>query len=471
MNDITMRVWLVDDDASIRWVMEKALRNAGLQPRSFEAAEPALLALRTAQPDVLVTDIRMPGSSGLELVRRARELYPKLPVIVMTAHSDLGSAVSAYESGAFEYLPKPFDIDQAVELVRRAGQSAQRSDGPVEENTEIPELLGRAPAMQQVFRAIGRLSRSSVTVLITGESGTGKELVARALHNHSPRSAKPFIALNTSAIPGELLESELFGHERGSFTGADALRRGRFEQSDGGSLFLDEIGDMSTPLQTRLLRVLAEGEFYRVGGQTPIRVDVRVIAATHQNLEDRVKRGLFREDLYHRLNVIRIELPPLRQRREDVADLLAHYLGVAAAELGVERKLLSPETLDLLQSYEWPGNVRELVNLCRRLTVLAPGREVRIEDLPPEACGGRPGEGADTSWTQALAAWGSAEAARGGPPLLDTALPEFERSLIRVALTRTQGHRQDAARLLGWGRNTLTRKLKELGMGDIDEAV
>ena len=471
MNDITMRVWLVDDDASIRWVMEKALRNAGLQPRSFEAAEPALLALRTAQPDVLVTDIRMPGSSGLELVRRARELYPKLPVIVMTAHSDLGSAVSAYESGAFEYLPKPFDIDQAVELVRRAGQSAQRSDGPVEENTEIPELLGRAPAMQQVFRAIGRLSRSSVTVLITGESGTGKELVARALHNHSPRSAKPFIALNTSAIPGELLESELFGHERGSFTGADALRRGRFEQSDGGSLFLDEIGDMSTPLQTRLLRVLAEGEFYRVGGQTPIRVDVRVIAATHQNLEDRVKRGLFREDLYHRLNVIRIELPPLRQRREDVADLLAHYLGVAAAELGVERKLLSPETLDLLQSYEWPGNVRELVNLCRRLTVLAPGREVRIEDLPPEARGGRPGEGADTSWTQALAAWGSAEAARGGPPLLDTALPEFERSLIRVALTRTQGHRQDAARLLGWGRNTLTRKLKELGMGDIDEAV
>ncbi len=471
MNDNAMRVWLVDDDASIRWVMERALRNAGLQPRSFEAAEPALLALRTSQPDVLVTDIRMPGSSGLELVRRARELYPKLPVIVMTAHSDLGSAVSAYESGAFEYLPKPFDIDQAVELVRRAGQSAQRSDGPAEEQAEIPELLGRAPAMQQVFRAIGRLSRSSVTVLITGESGTGKELVARALHDHSPRSSKPFIALNTSAIPGELLESELFGHERGSFTGADSLRRGRFEQSDGGTLFLDEIGDMSTPLQTRLLRVLAEGEFYRVGGQTPIRVDVRVIAATHQNLEERVKRGLFREDLYHRLNVIRIELPALRQRREDVADLIGHYLGVAAAELGVERKVLSTETLERLESYDWPGNVRELVNLCRRLTVLAPGREVRIEDLPPEARGGRAGDGADASWTQALSVWGAAEAARGGPPLLDTALPEFERILIRVALQRTQGHRQDAAKLLGWGRNTLTRKLKELGMGDIDETV
>jgi two-component system, NtrC family, nitrogen regulation response regulator GlnG len=329
-------------------------------------------------------------------------------------------------------------------------------------------LLGRAPAMQQVFRAIGRLSRSSVTVLITGESGTGKELVARALHDHSPRSSKPFIALNTSAIPGELLESELFGHERGSFTGADALRRGRFEQSDGGTLFLDEIGDMSTPLQTRLLRVLAEGEFYRVGGQTPIRVDVRVIAATHQNLEDRVRRGLFREDLFHRLNVIRIELPPLRQRREDVADLLSHYLGVAAQELGVERKLLSPEALERLEGYEWPGNVRELVNLCRRLTVLAPGREVRIEDLPPEARGGR-GDTNDSSWTQALSAWGTAEATRGGPPLLDTALPEFERILIRVALQRTQGHRQDAAKLLGWGRNTLTRKLKELGMKDIDE--
>jgi len=459
-----LRVWLVDDDASIRWVLERALKSGGMTPRVFEAAEPALEALRGDAPDVLLTDIRMPGLSGLDLVRRLHETRPRLPIIVMTAHADLDNAVSAYESGAFEYLPKPFDIDQVVELVRRAAESAAKPISGRTEDTPMPELLGKAPAMQQVFRAIGRLSRSAVSVLITGESGTGKELVARALHEHSPRSSKPFIALNTSAIPSELLESELFGHEKGAFTGADALRRGRFEQADGGTLFLDEIGDMPTGLQTRLLRVLAEGEFYRVGGQSPIRVDVRVIAATHQNLEDRVARGLFREDLFHRLNVIRMELPPLRARREDVADLLDHYLGVAATELGVERKRIASDARAALETYAWPGNVRELVNLCRRLTVLAPGGEIRLEDLPSEIRGASTVVDAD-GWPQVLAAWAEAESLRrDAVPLLDTALPEFERTLIRVALRHTSGHRQEAAKLLGWGRNTLTRKLKELAM-------
>ncbi len=459
-----LRVWLVDDDASIRWVLERALKSGGMTPRVFEAAELALEALRGDAPDVLLTDIRMPGLSGLDLVRRLHETRPQLPIIVMTAHADLDNAVSAYESGAFEYLPKPFDIDQVVELVRRAAESAAKPISGRTEDAPMPELLGKAPAMQQVFRAIGRLSRSAVSVLITGESGTGKELVARALHEHSPRSSKPFIALNTSAIPSELLESELFGHEKGAFTGADALRRGRFEQADGGTLFLDEIGDMPTGLQTRLLRVLAEGEFYRVGGQSPIRVDVRVIAATHQNLEDRVARGLFREDLFHRLNVIRMELPPLRARREDVADLLDHYLGVAATELGVERKRIASDARAALETYAWPGNVRELVNLCRRLTVLAPGGEIRLEDLPSEIRGASTVVDAD-GWPQVLAAWAEAESLRrDAVPLLDTALPEFERTLIRVALRHTSGHRQEAAKLLGWGRNTLTRKLKELAM-------
>ncbi len=459
-----LRVWLVDDDASIRWVLERALKSGGMTPRVFEAAEPALEALRGDAPDVLLTDIRMPGLSGLDLVRRLHETRPQLPIIVMTAHADLDNAVSAYESGAFEYLPKPFDIDQVVELVRRAAESAAKPTSGRTDDTPMPELLGKAPAMQQVFRAIGRLSRSAVSVLITGESGTGKELVARALHEHSPRSGKPFIALNTSAIPSELLESELFGHEKGAFTGADALRRGRFEQADGGTLFLDEIGDMPTGLQTRLLRVLAEGEFYRVGGQSPIRVDVRVIAATHQNLEDRVARGLFREDLFHRLNVIRMELPPLRARREDVADLLDHYLGIAATELGVERKRIAADARTALEAYAWPGNVRELVNLCRRLTVLAPGGEIRLEDLPSEIRGANSLADAD-GWSQVLAAWAETESLRrGAAPLLDTALPEFERTLIRVALRHTSGHRQEAAKLLGWGRNTLTRKLKELAM-------
>ena len=458
------RVWLVDDDASIRWVLERALKSGGMTPRAFESAESALEALVNDTPDVLLTDIRMPGISGLDLVARIRATRAELPIIVMTAHADLDNAVSAYESGAFEYLPKPFDIDQVVELVKRAAQSAQRVTALKSDEAQMPELLGKAPAMQQVFRAIGRLSRSAVTVLITGESGTGKELVARALHEHSPRASRPFIALNTSAIPSELLESELFGHEKGAFTGADSLRRGRFEQADGGTLFLDEIGDMPTGLQTRLLRVLAEGEFYRVGGQLPVRVDVRVIAATHQHLEDRVARGVFREDLFHRLNVIRIELPPLRARREDVGSLLDHYLRLVATELGVEPKTLARDALESLEAYAWPGNVRELVNLCRRLTVLAPGSEIHAEDLPADIRGAlRLTEPDD--WAQVMGRWAESEALRtGAPPLLDTALPEFERTLIRVALRHTDGHRQDAAKLLGWGRNTLTRKLKELAM-------
>jgi two-component system nitrogen regulation response regulator GlnG len=470
MNAKPLRVWLVDDDASIRWVLERALRNAGMTPRPFDAAEPVLLALRGDAPDVLITDIRMPGQSGLELLKKIHDSRPQLPVIVMTAHADLGNAVSAYESGAFEYLPKPFDIDQAVDLVKRAArvQPQGAAENTATRVARMPGLLGRAPAMQNVFRAIGRLSRSSVTVLITGESGTGKELVARALHEHSPRARAPFVALNTSAIPADLLESELFGHEKGAFTGADSQRRGRFEQANGGTLFLDEIGDMSPPLQTRLLRVLAEGEFYRVGGQTPVEVDVRVIAATHQNLEERVKGGLFREDLYHRLNVIRIELPSLRARAEDVPELLEHYLRAAALELGVEPKTLTTDARDRLAAYTWPGNVRELVNLCRRLTVLAPGSEVRAEDLPSEILGLAPADGADSDWVKVLAAWADRQAVAGKRPLLDEAQPEFERALIRVALKRTHGHRQDAAKLLGWGRNTLTRKLKELGMGGGD---
>jgi two-component system nitrogen regulation response regulator GlnG len=384
-------------------------------------------------------------------------------VIVMTAHSDLDSAVAAYQGGAFEYLPKPFDIDQAVDLVRRAATQSQAVPAAAVVERD-PEILGQAAAMQDVFRAIGRLSRSSMTVLITGESGTGKELVARALHRHSPRAAKPFIALNTSAFTADLLESELFGHEKGAFTGADAQRRGRFEQADGGTLFLDEIGDMSTALQTRLLRVLAEGEFYRVGGNTPVRVDVRVIAATHQDLEARVRQGLFREDLLHRLNVIRIAIPPLRARREDIGDLLRHYLGAAARELGVEPKTLSADAERVLGAFDWPGNVRQLVNACRRLTVTAPGREIRLEDIPPDLGGSGATAAATSEWSRELDAWARRHLASSEQPLLDVALPQLEQVLIRAALARCQGRRQDAARLLGWGRNTLTRKMKELGM-------
>jgi two-component system, NtrC family, nitrogen regulation response regulator GlnG len=461
-----LNVWLVDDDASIRWVLERALRQGGMSPTAFDQADTALAALRRDRPDVLITDIRMPGRSGLELLTQIRASQPELPVIVMTAHSDLDSAVAAYQGGAFEYLPKPFDIDQAVDLVRRAAQQRAAAPEPASEARRIPEMLGQAPAMQEVFRAIGRLSRSSMTVLITGESGTGKELVARALHRHSPRAAKAFIALNTSAFTADLLESELFGHEKGSFTGADQLRRGRFEQADGGTLFLDEIGDMSPQLQTRLLRVLAEGEFYRVGGQIPVRVDARVIAATHQDLEARVQQGLFREDLLHRLNVIRIEVPPLRSRREDIPELLLHYLGAAAHELGVEPKTLTPEAAATLSNYEWQGNVRQLVNACRRLTATAPGREIKVEDIPADLGGVAGAAKLQDEWTRQLTQWAEKRLAAGETPLLDDALPEFERTLIRAALRQAQGGRQEAARLLGWGRNTLTRKLKELAMGD-----
>ncbi len=458
-------IWVIDDDHAIRWVLEKALQRDDLAVTTFDSAVGVIDALRQGKPDAVIADIRMSGMSGLELLARLRERLPELPVIIMTAHSDLDSAVSAYQGGAFEYLPKPFDVDEAVALVRRACQMHRQQTGPDEPAEPLPEIIGEAPAMQEVFRAIGRLSRSNITVLITGESGTGKELVARALHRHSPRAEKPFIAINTAAIPRDLLESELFGHERGAFTGAQAARQGRFEQANGGTLFLDEIGDMPAELQTRLLRVLAEGEFYRVGGHTPTRVDVRVIAATHQTLEQRVRDGLFREDLFHRLNVIRIQLPSLNRRREDIPLLTRHFLAQAARELGVESKLLRPETESYLSRLDWPGNVRQLENLCRWLTVMASGREIHLEDLPAElrertlaAASG----GAD--WETALRLWASQSLARGEQNLLDTALPNFERVMIRAALQQTGGHRQDAARLLGWGRNTLTRKIKELGM-------
>ena len=457
-----LEVWIVDDDAGIRWVLERAMEQAGLSCRGFDSAPPALEALARGRPHVLVTDIRMPGPDGLALLARLKNDWPDLPVIVITAHSDLDSAVAAYQGGAFEYLPKPFDVDQAVELVVRAG--AERAGTPEDRHRPaLPSLIGQAAAMQDVFRAIGRLSASSMTVLVTGESGTGKELVARALHQHSPRAGRPFVALNTAAIPSELLESELFGHEKGAFTGADSRRAGRFEQAADGTLFLDEIGDMSPALQTRLLRVLAEGEFYRVGGQVPVRVDVRVIAATNQDLARGVEEGRFREDLFHRLNVMRIRIPPLRERSEDIPLLLDHYLRKAADELTVPAKTLSPEVLARFCAFDWPGNVRQLVNTCRRLTVVAPGREVRSSDLPVEFGGAEPAPRVQR-WPDSVAAWAERHLDAGGGPLLEEALPELERALIRVALARSGGRRQDAARLLGWGRNTLTRKIRELGL-------
>jgi len=458
-------VWIVDDDEGIRWVLERAMEQAGMACRGFGTAASVLEALKGGRPDVLVTDVRMPGTDGLALLARLKDADPGLPVIVITAHSDLDSAVAAYQGGAFEYLPKPFDVDQAVELVRRAasehGTRPAKTEGP-----ELPSIIGQATAMQDVFRAIGRLAGSSMTVLITGESGTGKELVARALHQHSPRAGRAFVALNMAAIPAELLESELFGHEKGAFTGADARRAGRFEQADGGTLFLDEIGEMSPGLQTRLLRVLAEGEFYRVGGQAAIRVDVRVIAATNQDLGRAVEEGRFREDLYHRLNVMRIRIPPLRERREDIPLLLEHYLRKAADELAVPPKLVSRDALEALEAFEWPGNVRQLVNACRRLTVIAPGREIRLSDLPGEL-GGAQAPARDTDWDEALATWARAALDAGQTPLLPDAMARFERALIRVALARAGGQRQEAARLLGWGRNTLTRKIRELGLTDV----
>ncbi len=459
-------VWVVDDDRSIRWVLDKALRAAGFDTRSFESADEVLAALERRQPAVLVTDIRMPGTDGLQLLEHVRSRYPDLPVIIMTAHSDLDSAVTAYQGGAFEYLPKPFDVDEAVGLVERAISARQFTEGAAGplESGRTPEIIGESPAMQEVFRAIGRLSRSNITVLINGESGTGKELVAHALHRHSPRASRPFIALNMAAIPRDLLESELFGHERGAFTGAQSQREGRFEQAHGGTLFLDEIGDMPAELQTRLLRVLADGEFYRVGGHTPIRVDVRIIAATHQDLEQRVAEGRFREDLYYRLNVIRVHIPALRERREDIPLLMRHFLDQAATELGVEPKVLHPQVERYLTALSWPGNVRQLENLCRWLTVMAASREVQMADLPPELVAAA-GERADTGagdWRDGLRRWVVERLAEGRPGVLAEALPEFERIMIEAALAHTGGRRQEAARLLGWGRNTLTRKIKEL---------
>ncbi|UVL19747.1 nitrogen regulation protein NR(I) [Pseudomonas sp. B21-023] len=468
-------VWIVDDDRSIRWVLEKALQQEGMTTQSFDSADGVMGRLARQQPDVIISDIRMPGASGLDLLAQIREQHPGLPVIIMTAHSDLDSAVASYQGGAFEYLPKPFDVDEAVSLVKRANQHAQEQQAleVPQALARTPEIIGEAPAMQEVFRAIGRLSHSNITVLINGESGTGKELVAHALHRHSPRAASPFIALNMAAIPKDLMESELFGHEKGAFTGAANLRRGRFEQADGGTLFLDEIGDMPADTQTRLLRVLADGEFYRVGGHVPVKVDVRIIAATHQNLESLVQAGKFREDLFHRLNVIRIHIPRLADRREDIPALARHFLGRAAQELAVEPKLLKPETEEFIRNLPWPGNVRQLENTCRWITVMASSREVLVGDLPPELLNLPQDAAPVTNWEQALRQWADQALARGQTNLLDSAVPSFERIMIETALKHTAGRRRDAALLLGWGRNTLTRKIKELGMkvdgGDDDE--
>lgn len=468
---MTEQVWVLDDDSSIRWVLEKSLKSANLSSASFAAAESLWDALEMAQPKVIVSDIRMPGTDGLTLLERLQNHYPHIPVIIMTAHSDLDSAVSAYQAGAFEYLPKPFDIDEAISLVERAITHAneQNSSNTVAEPViATPEIIGEAPAMQEVFRAIGRLSRSSISVLINGQSGTGKELVASALHKHSPRKDKPFIAINMAAIPKDLIESELFGHEKGAFTGAGSVRQGRFEQANGGTLFLDEIGDMPLDVQTRLLRVLADGQFYRVGGHSPVQVDVRIIAATHQNLELLVQQGEFREDLFHRLNVIRVHLPPLSQRREDIAQLARHFLAIAAKEIDVEPKTLTKETASKLATLPWPGNVRQLENTCRWLTVMASGQEILPQDLPPELLqetSASVTENSDNNdWEAALKLWIDQRLAEGESDLLTEVQPAFERILLETALKHTNGHKQEAAKRLGWGRNTLTRKLKELAM-------
>ena len=464
---MTDTVWVVDDDRSIRWVLEKALAREGIPHQSFASAYEVMQALALSQPQVLVSDIRMPGESGLALLAEVKERHPQVPIIIMTAYSDLDSAVAAFQGGAFEYLPKPFDVDHALALIRRAAVEARQAPAAVAAPGESPEILGQAPAMQEVFRAIGRLSQSTATVLITGESGTGKELVARALHRHSPRAAGPFVAINTAAIPKDLLESELFGHERGAFTGAQAARRGRFEQAEGGTLFLDEIGDMPPDLQVRLLRVLADGEYYRVGGHAPQRATVRIIAATHQNLEERVREGLFREDLLHRLNVVRLRLPPLRERTEDIAPLARHFLLKSARDLAVDPKVLSDAALAALTAFSYPGNVRQLENVCHWLTVMAPGQLVDVQDLPPDVRAlPANGERADARWEQALDSELARALAEGERAVGDRLQREFERTLIRRALAHTGGHRMDAAARLGWGRNTLTRRIQELGMDE-----
>lgn len=508
-------IWIVDDDESIRWVLEKALARENLASRSFSHVRDAMAALETTTPQVLVSDIRMPGESGLKLLQTVKSKHPGLPVIIMTAFSDLDSAVAAFQGGAFEYLAKPFDLDKAVSLIRRALEESLREDSVEQASADTPEILGQAPAMQDVFRAIGRLSQSNVTVLITGESGTGKELVARALHKHSPRSSQPYIALNTAAIPKDLLESELFGHERGAFTGAQAMRRGRFEQAEGGTLFLDEIGDMPFDLQTRLLRVLSDGHFYRVGGHQPLKANVRVIAATHQNLEQRVREGLFREDLYHRLNVIRLRLPSLRERREDIPLLVRHFLTQSAKQLGVETKRLSEQAMRFLSSLDLPGNVRQLENLCNWITVMAPGQTVDVKDLPQELIEGQahgvpaapvqsggvtsgmvtpasalpasPAMAADgetsrapdaalpssaingfaepgPNWISLLENEAAQMLSAGRSEVMDALGRQFESALIKTALRHTHGRKNDAAVRLGIGRNTITRKIHELGI-------
>ena len=454
-------VWIIDDDRSIRWVFEKTLAREDISFKMFASAQEALTALGASVPQVVVSDIRMPGGSGLELLQQIKERYPHLPVIIMTAYSDLESAVAAFQGGAFEYLPKPFDVDHAVDLIRRAMEESLRQDDVAEVAQPSPEILGQAASMQEVFRAIGRLTQSHATVLINGESGTGKELVARALHRHSPRASKPFIAINTAAIPKELLESELFGHERGAFTGAQNMRRGRFEQAEGGTLFLDEIGDMPADLQTRLLRVLSDGNFYRVGGHQPIKANVRIIAATHQDLEARVKQKLFREDLFHRLNVIRIRLPALRERREDIPLLAKYFLTKSAKELGVESKRLTDPALRYLAAQDFPGNVRQLENLCHWLTVMAPGVSIDIADLPPELREAQrvdPGQ----NWISALEREAETALNRGEQNIMHEMTRQFERALIQKALAHTGGRRIEASHLLGLGRNTLTRKIQEL---------
>ena len=517
-----IQVWVVDDDASIRWVLEKSLAREGMAVRVFEGSAEILDELGESQPDVLLSDIRMPGVDGLALLERVKAKWPELPVIIMTAHSDLDAAVASYKGGAFEYLPKPFDLDAAATLVRRAAKPRQSAAKPVARISPTATIIGEAPAMQDVFRAIGRLAASNITVMVTGESGTGKELVARALHQTSPRSSQPFIAVNTAAIPKDLLESEFFGHERGAFTGAAMQRKGRFEQADGGTLFLDEIGDMPADLQTRLLRVLQNGEFYRVGGTAPIKVDVRVVAATHQDLDTLVKEGRFREDLFHRLNVIRVRIPALRERREDVPQLTRLFLARAAEELKTAAKYAPAEVLAALAAFDWPGNVRQLENTCRWLTVMAPGREIHVQDLPlevmaapameaegPKRSAASGDEGnmlrpappltrlppepmaaparaaspatppppaattpstapaaseAPASWPTLLRVWAEGELRQGHDGILDQAAVVFERTLLEAALVATKGQRIEAAKRLGWGRNTLTRKIKELGL-------
>ena len=463
-------VWILDDDRSIRWVLEKSLSKTGVSTESFENGDDLLHRLEQESPDAIISDIRMPGISGLDLLSTIQKSHPDLPIIIMTAHSDLDSAVSSYSRGAFEYLPKPFDIEEAVAMTQRALEHAGDNE-PDDNQVTIDhsqEIIGEAPAMQEVFRAIGRLSNSNISVLINGESGTGKELVARALHEHSPRKDKAFVPLNVAAIPKELIESELFGHEKGAFTGANQQRTGRFEQANGGTLFLDEIGDMPADTQTRLLRVLSDGEFYRVGGHTSIKVDVRIIAATHQNLEKLLEQHLFREDLFHRLNVIRIHIPSLCDRREDIPKLANHFLKSAAEELEVEPKLLRPETEKYIVGLSWPGNVRQLENFCRWITVMASSREVHINDLPPEFHEQEAVVGKTGNWTQQLQTWADKQLSLGNTGILNEATPLFERTLIDIALKHTAGRRRDAANLLGWGRNTLTRKIKEFGASNSD---